>query len=122
MPVGALLCPLAQKLLHGNAHGVNIRPRIGLGKAILLRRGIAFRPQQTGIAVCTGLFLTGCVKVDQPDMPIRGQQQIGGFDIPVKNPVSMQEYQHLAQFFHQCNDLFFRQGDLRQTCTINVFL
>ena len=40
----------------------------------------------------------------------------------MKNTVSMQEYQHLTQFFHQCSDLFFWQGDLCQTCTVNVFL
>ena len=54
-------------------------------------------------------------------MPVRRQQQVGRFDVTVENSMAMQEYQHLTQFFHKGNGLFFRQLDFRQIRAVYVF-
>ena len=53
-------------------------------------------------------------------MSVRCQQQIRRLDVPVYDPVAVEEHQHLTQLLHEGNDLFFRQLDLRQAGPVYV--
>ena len=61
-----------------------------LSKAVLLRRRVTPRSNQACVTLGLGLFLSGSVKVNEPDMTVSTDQQIGGLYIPMDDLVSVQ--------------------------------
>jgi len=78
-----------QQFPEGDTRGVNVGPPVCLRKAVLLRRRTAPCPDQLRIALGLRLFLSGDVKINEPDMSVRPNQQVGGPDVPVGDLVFM---------------------------------
>ena len=55
-------------------------------------------------------------------MSILCQNNIGGLDIPVDNPVFMQETQYIANFLSDHPALFFRQFHAAHRLSLDIFL
>lgn len=109
MPIIDFLRFIAQKLLQCNAKGINIRARIRLCKAILLRRRISPRSQKSCVLFQVILRLPRRIEIYQAYMAIFSQDDIGRLYIPVDNILFMEEVQNGTQFPGSAKQLLFSQ-------------
>ena len=86
-----------QDIVQGGGQAINIGPFIDLSR-VLLGRGKSGRANQGGLAL--GRENSGDTKVNQRDAPVRSQDHIAGFHIPIDDGrrKAMQIGQHVAQF------------------------
>nr|WP_325196462.1 hypothetical protein [uncultured Oscillibacter sp.] len=111
----------SQKFPEGNTQGVYIRPFISLRKAVLFRRGIAACPQQLCVSVGLRFFLSGSVKVNEADMAVLSDQQVGRLNVPVQDAVTVQEGQYRAKLQEPAGQLLFACFYLCDGTASNVF-
>ena len=77
----------------------------------MLRRRIAPGPKQAGILRLIRLRFSGGIKINQPDMSVRRQQNVVRLDIPVENAMAVEELQHLTQLQKRPGKPPFGEGD-----------
>lgn len=82
--------------VHQHAQGVDVRPGVGLGEAVLLRRGKAGGAQDHGVAFAARLVQPGGVKVDQHSLPFP-EDDVFRLDVPVDRANGMQYPQGLTE-------------------------
>ncbi len=112
----------AQKLFYGYTERIDIRPLVRLGKPVLLGRRIPSRAKLYGVLFRIFLRHPRRVKIDQTDMPVLCNQYVGGLDIPVDDPLSMQENQRVAKLPHNHKTLFFRKRCAARRSPLNILL
>ena len=89
--VARLIGCAVEQLRKGHSEGIDVSAFIGLRKAVLLRRGIAASTEQAGILFCAVFGHTCRVKINQPNVPVRREEDVGGLDITMDNPFAVQE-------------------------------
>lgn len=82
--------------VYQNTQGVNVRPGVGLGEAVLLRRGEASGAQNHGVAFMGRLVQPGGVKVDQHRIP-PPENDVFRLYVPVDRADGVQHPQGLAE-------------------------
>ena len=92
-PVG----PALQQLAQGDAQRVDVRALVGLGEAVLLRGGVPPGAQQLRVLLQVVPGHAGGVEVDEADVPVPGQKNVGGLDVPVNDALPVEEGQDGAK-------------------------
>ena len=111
-----------QQLTEGCPQGIEICSGIRLSESELLRRRIAPGPKQAGILRLIRLRFSGGVKINQPDMSVRRQQNVVRLDIPVENAMAVEELQHLTQLQKGAGQRPLGKRDCRQTGAFYILL
>ena len=122
MPPPSLPGHRPQQLTEGRPQGIEICSGICLGESELLRRRIAPGPKQAGILRLIRLRFPGGIKINQPDMSVRRQQNVVRLDIPVENAMAVEELQHLTQLQKGVGQRPLRKRDCPQTGAFYILL
>ena len=93
-----------------HAQRIDVRPGIGLGDAVLLRRGKAHRVQDLGVIFQRRLVEPGGVKVDENGVPAP-QNDVLRLDVPMDGAYGVQDPQCLTDL---CDDVL-RLPDRKKT-------
>ena len=68
---------LSQEQVQGGSQSINVCPFVGLGEAVLLRRGKASGAQKNCVLLHRFLGYTGGIKVNEAYMPVLRKEDVG---------------------------------------------
>ena len=102
-----------EHFVEGHTGGVKVGAGIRLGKAVLLRRGIAGGAHDPRVAAVRRVGYPGDIKVDQHQL-IAPQDQVFRFDIPVDDSGLVQNGERVAELADNICRLRLRQEALFQ--------
>lgn len=80
-------------MVQGCPQGIDIRPLVGLGEAVLFRRGKASGSQKGCVLLQMLLWHAGGIKVNETDMAVLCEKDIGRLDIAVYDALSVKKFQ-----------------------------